>query len=102
MHTLIGKLYRLVGRLLMRRDFYVTTCDTCHKINERYFPDHGAFVWERAYWQQFQSDTCCEQTMTIIGHLKGLGIRGALYRLPGYKAHSEESLRRLLRMSSVR
>lgn len=95
LHELIGMLYKLAGRLLMRRRCYMNICLCCRKKRvDQYFPYHGAFLWEREYWRQFQPDECCGKTMTVKRSFGSIG--GALYRLPGYKRYDRETLRRLL------
>ncbi|GMU74360.1 MAG: hypothetical protein AMXMBFR44_5570 [Candidatus Campbellbacteria bacterium] len=97
MFRLIGMMYEVVGRLLLRRTVYICVCDSCGRgVTDQCFPYHGAFPWEREYWVKYQPEKCyCGHAMTVKHSFEGLG--GALYRLPGYKAYSDEKFRRLLR-----
>ncbi len=84
MHEFIGFLYRLVGRLLLRRDCYVLICRTCRIETEEFFPYHGAFMWEKDYWGSYQPEACCDERPMAVLHSFD-AVHGALYRLPGYK-----------------
>ena len=94
LHKFVGLLYKFVGWLLIHRKGYISSCEKCGRENEQYFPYAGAFFWEREYWASFQPYECCGQAMIVERSFDG--IYGAMYRLPGYKAHDNEHFRRLI------
>ncbi len=102
LHKLIEQLYRLVGRLLMSRVHYLSTCAACGAKSETYYPDNGAFLWEIEYWRVFRPSTCCLCSHEMVAKRSKVdGILGALYRLPGYAAHDRETFRRLMTAARV-
>lgn len=94
LHRIIEYIYALIGKCLLGRACYITTCSVCGNQKEQYFPYRGAFVWESEYWRSFQPDMCCGKRMAIERSFDGRS--GALYRLPGYKRHDQASLKRSL------
>jgi len=87
----MGKIYKILGTILMRRRCFVSTCNVCKTGLHEYFPYHGAFMWEGEYWKTYKAKECCGQPMTVSRTFDG--IIGALYRLPGYRAYDGKRFR---------
>ena len=88
-------LYRLFGRLVLRRNRYSVKCSCGYTKNHEYVPSYrGATILERGYWKAFHPvcPNCGGGRSTIRARCVDRELGEALHRLPGYSHHFRKSL----------
>jgi len=93
-YRVVEGLYRLIGRLVLRREEYRVTCSCGHVQNHVYVPSYrGASILESGYWARFRPECpgCSGGGRKITAFRTKSELGEALYRLPGYSEHARKS-----------